>query len=380
MLAVALAAGAWDCGDDPPKPELEIMARRWSFHRFDVGAVGDRPIGDERFQLEGTVSESLDYGPLVLFPPGEGPTAEGEVFSSDTGATYWVSAQAPGGSLNAPGSAIGNRVHLIQYQYFRKKDDNATLQIVVSKVFLESIDSNGGTPSPLECPWRRPGDSFYDCRRVMWASAFFDVTAFDYRTQTHVLKTGGTVDLFGWMGVWDYDAHTSSGAKQPLWDRSSFELDPSVDTGSGAQAQVRLAAPITIDVPLSGIHKGDMFLLTAQAQVDTYNRRQRESYLSAYLRDPQQASGMELRPARSSSRPMRSTTRRSRAMPSSWSPARAAAWGRSARGSRAATAPRWPGRTTLRSTPRCCSPTARKARARSTSRSCSTPRPSRTRP
>jgi len=43
---------------------------------------------------------------MVLFPPLAGPKAKAEVFSSNTGATYWVSAQAPSAALGT-GAAIG---------------------------------------------------------------------------------------------------------------------------------------------------------------------------------------------------------------------------------------------------------------------------------
>ena len=293
VVGFALLAGGWQCdGEESPRHASELLVRRWAFHRFLAGPVGETPVGEDRLQVGGTVMESVDFGGLTLIPPGEDPEANAEVFSSDTGSTYWVWAEAPMGLVEKE-QAIGNSADLIQYQYFRKKDAGARLQIVVSKVFLDGIDGNPGLPTALECPWHS-GSSYVDCRRTMRSWASFQVSAFDFRTQKNLFSTGGFVELFGWQGNWDYDAYTSSGATRPLWNRTSFDFDPSVDSDVGARAQVTLPTPITIDVPLSTVEVGDLFYVLTSARVDTLNRRQRESYLASYFRDPQTAEGMAL--------------------------------------------------------------------------------------
>ena len=54
----------------------------------------------------------------------------------------------------------------------------------------------------------------------------------------------------------------------------------------GGHAVAYLAAPITIEIPLSTIQVGDTFSVMAALKAVAPNHRQRESYLSAYLRDP----------------------------------------------------------------------------------------------
>jgi hypothetical protein len=99
---------------DAQQPVLDTMVRWWSFHKFVDGAAGEEPVGDERVQIGGVVDDKSDFGQMVLFPQLAGPNAKAEVFSNDTGRTYWVSAQAPSASLGH-GAAIGDSVELLQY-------------------------------------------------------------------------------------------------------------------------------------------------------------------------------------------------------------------------------------------------------------------------
>ena len=97
--------------DPPPKPKLDLLVRFSSFTKLFDGAAGEQPVGDERVQVGGVVNETLDFGGLVFIPPGEGPNAQAEVFSNDTGDTYWVSAQAPSAVLGQ-GAPVGNSAQL----------------------------------------------------------------------------------------------------------------------------------------------------------------------------------------------------------------------------------------------------------------------------
>jgi uncharacterized delta-60 repeat protein len=274
------------------QPPLDSIVRWWSFTKFDAGAVGEERIGDERVQVGGVVDETYDFGPILLYPPGRGPNAEARVFANETGRTYWVSAEAPRG-LVSEGDTIGNAASLLQYQYFRKTAADARLSVVISEVTMEALDGNPGLPTALECPWHVPGTSYVDCRRTMWAWVSFQMNAFSFYDQTMFLKTGGFAELNGWRGVFDLNVYTSHDATRPFWNRSSFNLDPDVDGSGGGHAVLTLASPLKINVPLSSVRVGDMFYLSVSAKASTLNRRQRESYLSAKFRDPQDARGLK---------------------------------------------------------------------------------------
>ena len=277
----------------PDTTQLETMVRFWSFNKFMYGAVGEEPLGNERAQVGGAVNETIEFGPMVLYPPLTGPNAKADVFSTNTGATYWVSAQAPSAVLGA-GATIGNSAQLSQYQYFRKTTADATLHLVVSKAFMEAIDENGGVPTELECPWHRPGGNYFDCRKVMTAWVDFDVTAYSFADQTTLLKTGGFAELLGFQNDWAQDAYTHADATVSFWNNASFAFEQDVEGDGGGHSALYLASPITINVPLASVPVGELFYVYVSAKAATVNHRQRETYLSAYFRDPETSDGLGL--------------------------------------------------------------------------------------
>lgn len=295
LVMVATLGGFLGCTTDetqPPKPDLQQMTRWWHFGRMRVGGTTEESVGAEQVQIGGSLNQSMDFGGLVLFPPGAGPNAKAELFSNETGKTYWAYTEAPNATLT-DGAVIGSSAHLHQFQVYRKRDSNATLRLVVSKTFLEAIDGNPNLPSAIECPWHNPGGSFADCARITLASANYSVTAFSYLDQKTILKTGGGAQLFGWRGAWDYEAYTTFGATGSFWDRGSFTFDPDVDDVGGGHAALSLDTPITINVPLDSVQVGNDFYVSAKVDVLAWNHRQRESYLAAYFRDPVAANGLE---------------------------------------------------------------------------------------
>jgi uncharacterized delta-60 repeat protein len=272
---------------------VDKVVRWWSFFKLSEGDSIQQRLGEERLQVGGTVEETYEFGPLNLIPPGQGPNAEAQVYSSIDGGTYWVSAEAPSGSLftNEP---IASVAQLRQYQYFTKTDANAQLSLKITQVTLEGIDDNGVIPSDAECPWREPGTSYLPCKSIMKASVSFFVTAFSFYDQETVLTTSGFAALSGWRSVWDYVARSQNDGTAPLWKPGDFDFDRDVEgNGGGGHARVTLPSPITIDVPLSSIGVGRSFFVSILATASTYNRRQRESYLAAKFRDPMETGGLE---------------------------------------------------------------------------------------
>lgn len=276
----------------PPKPKLQQMTRWWHFGRMRVGGTMEERIGAERVQVGGSIDEPMDFGLMQIFPPGQGPNAKAEVFSNETGGTYWVSTQAPSTPL-VNDAVIGSTAHLHQFQVYRKRDSNAVLHLVVSKAFLEAIDDNSGPPNGLECPWHDPTGSYTDCARVTLASVNYGVTAFSYFDQKTILKTGGGAQLFGFRDAWDRKAYTTFGSNAPFWDTPDFTFDPDVDGTGGGHATLSLAASVTINVPLDSVKVGNDFYVSVLVDASAYNHRQRESYLSAYFRDPVGAAGLD---------------------------------------------------------------------------------------
>jgi uncharacterized delta-60 repeat protein len=290
---------------DPSEPELTHILRAWQFSHFEVGALSETP-GEHRSQLGGVVSDAREYGPLVLPPPGVGPNARSEVFSDATGHTYWASTQAPSADLTDPASPMGSSATLHQSQWFRKEREDATLSYTVTGVFLEGIDGNGGLPTAQECPWLKPGmDVFDKCLRIMWPYVTFSLDAHSYYATPGrfcsfqrlgasqcFFTTGGHAELSGWRGAWRPDVYSIHNAMERLWNIDDFEFDRDVDGTGFGRAHLKLRAPIVIEIPLERVPVGRPFEVHAMVYLSAINSRQRESYLSAYFRDPAAGDGL----------------------------------------------------------------------------------------
>ncbi len=195
-----------------------------------------------------------------------------------------------------PGVQIGSGAQLTQYQFFVKTDPNASLTVVVTQAFLEAIDENGGFPTALECPWHRPGSNFsVDCRHVMWAWVNFHLEAVSFRTNSTLLRTGGFAEVSGFRGDFRYDAYTEGGSTRSFWKFDDFAFNPDFDETGGGHATLELAHEIAIEIPLTAVEVGETFSVVAAAEAKSLNHRQRESFLAAYFRDPQNANGLQWR-------------------------------------------------------------------------------------
>jgi uncharacterized delta-60 repeat protein len=172
---------------------------------------------------------------------------------------------------------------------------------VLTAAELEMIDSNGDFPSGMECPWYvLRGDPGERCNRTMAGTLAFKLTA--WRT----LANGGiltlryldwTATLEGWRDRWRFFAASGWMSDVPSVSQSSFYIEPNiVDSqfdGNGQYAVARLQGPVTMDIPLDLVDIGDEFTVQVEVTARTYNRRQRESYVAAYLRDPARTTGVD---------------------------------------------------------------------------------------
>jgi uncharacterized delta-60 repeat protein len=281
---------AQSCGfPDPPRPEQVSMVRRWEFHQLTMGSLGESPVEPPGLQIGGIVNESHNFGALTLLPPGAGPDALSEVFSDALGRTYWVSTQAAHGGSPHP-DAIGTVSRLSQYQVFRKDSNDARLTVVVSRTFLDGIDANGTGLLPSECRWTIPVTPPKECNAVIRADVSFDLRAFAVTDGRTLLNTGGHARLQGWQGNWGAHAYTNHDATRPFWNDDNFILHFFGILDSNVQLELR--APIAISIPLGSLGIGERFELHSIVEALAYTRRQRESYASAYFRDPQQPTGV----------------------------------------------------------------------------------------
>ena len=196
---------------------------------------------------------------------------------------YWVYAQGPEGSILTPDSRIGNRVTLVQRQGFKKNRADARLKLHVTRVFLRAIDANGGEILYPECP------TTLECGLTITSRVTFDVKAFWVNT---IFSGKSTLELSGYQGRWNASMKTFLKGRQELWQQSDFVFDDDVgNVGSKQHATYELKEPVTIEIDLSKLDVGDTFTLLIEAVAETNNRRQRESYVAAFLRDPVSTDG-----------------------------------------------------------------------------------------
>lgn len=289
LLSVLLVA----CGGGEPEPEPPEFVQ---VHRFveisgiqadgrHIEADRNNFIGPEAYDEPGEYHATVEFGGLPFILPGYDAIAQGEIFSSETGKTFWVLAEAPKGQLGTTNN-IGARTRLEQGQTFRKKADGATLQLVISEVLVELLDQN---PQPLsidDCPWiNQPTRN--DCSGVMVAMVNVGITVWspDVRSgSNNLLGNDGYVELRGWRDHWEIDIDSEWG---DLWSTANFDVNEDLaGDGSGSHLRVRLKQPIVLSVPLDRVRlEGDIYVNNTATAV-AFNHRQRESYAAAFYRDP----------------------------------------------------------------------------------------------
>src|SRR5690606_18164714 len=139
---------------------------------------------------------------------------------------------------------------------------------------------------PVECAALIKGEveaSFY---------AYADPVSRSQPVDVFYYASGSTL-LFGFADRWSVDAYADAASLSPMFAGASFDNDFNVN-GSGRHARSRLSQPIVVEIPLDSIARGTEFEVVAFTRVRAYSRRQGESYISAYLRDPLSAEGLEV--------------------------------------------------------------------------------------
>ena len=251
--------------DPPPRPTLDLVVRRWSFSKVTLNSTGEEQIGEDRVQVGGSVAETIDFGPLVLIPPPFfDRRANAEVFSNDTGRTYWVGAVAP--SAVVP-SGIRSATRQTSS---RCSISGRPIQTPSCGSSSAEHSSKRSIPTRVNRPPRSAHGTgargFGDCLKIMSAFASFTVTAFSFFDQTTLMKTGGRATLDGFAGRWDFNASTDAGSTLPFWSTDSFGFERDVDGDGGGHATAELLRNIAIDVPLSSVRVGDSFYVAASVK------------------------------------------------------------------------------------------------------------------
>ena len=257
--------------------------RFWSLGRFDRGAGAVTVASDSL--PDGTLRQSIEVAPATFdfqppFPYSSflsPDKASAGVFSSADGAQSSVLAQAPPNRAN-PGEPDGTFSNLDEYQAYVKRARNASLQVTLSDLQLRAVDTNG-QPDLAEC-------ARADCTRIK-SFADFQVRAYAASAGGDFFRVGGAVYLEGHQHVWRQDPSTLTGSFRGLWGPTQFTTDLDADhSHTGAFAVKRLNGPITLNIPLNRVHRGELFAVHVSLGGAAVDDRGGESGAQAFIQDP----------------------------------------------------------------------------------------------
>jgi hypothetical protein len=270
----------------PPVERIPGPTRMWEFSTVPRAAapiVQAAPEGHGIQVGDGLMYHHVDLGNPVFDIDDDGVAAM-EAFSSASGVTFWVSADAPLVG-NAPENPVATIATLHQWQSFIKHADNATLELIVTEAKMEALDLNGVVLSPFECEQAHLPDGDDLCQWVMQARVEFSCkTIHNGRTTTSV---GGNADLNGWEGNWRFATSMQEGVDLRVFEDDFFIFEDA----AGSHPRATLKGPIHIFLDLKGIPLEQEFTLECTVDAIAQNNRGRESGIGAYLRDPQRIGG-----------------------------------------------------------------------------------------
>lgn len=264
--------------------------RSWSLS--DVNQGDGEVLRRTDFQQGGTLHKSIVVGSAAFdlqrpSPYDKLPTdrAFGSLFSSADGTRGSVLSEAP--SLNfdqvSQGLPKGSIARLDEFQSYVKQARTASLRITLSDAVLRTVDANGPLgPMELQSPDFAPIQSF-----VKFEVRAYAASTGNARTRDFFRVSGGAY-LEGHEGAWRSDTMTFEDSSHPLWDGRRFTVDPDADhSGTGSFAVKRLTGPITLKVPLTRLHRGELFAVHVSLYASTFNDRGDESGAQAFIEDPQ---------------------------------------------------------------------------------------------
>jgi uncharacterized delta-60 repeat protein len=306
---VLTACGGGGGSEPPPAPEPPLeqtsVQRFWQLNEYQAQGRVDKVLENDSRASDGDLSRALDLSGGLPFVPPEYPgksRPQVGVFARPGGMTFGAFSDAPGlTALNSSNGSVGSFSYFNQKQAFRKQAADATLEFVISSVWVDLIDDNGPELMAVECPWGLVSLRTA-CEGVMRAFAHYairvvadaDRSGNSYEAQ--LLFRAASVEAFGWQD--HFEVAFDTGGRHPnteperLWDESDFEHLRMTNALNLVNRQlVFLRRPKVISIPLDKVPLNAEFLVDSYMDTFTFNHRQRESFAAAYLRDPANAGG-----------------------------------------------------------------------------------------
>ncbi|WP_341892312.1 Calx-beta domain-containing protein [Variovorax sp. YR752] len=305
LLALLLAAcGGSEPAEEEPDPgpisgvEIVNLTRTWWFaHRANNAMrYTDTPGSPHHRAGFGNINDppyKFAYAPGGFLPPGRGPDSEGEVYSTYDGTVYGVRLDSPWPSADN-NYAIETRAIYEQRQHYQKVSAAARLRLKVSAVVIEAASGNtrystGCEPAnAANCSGNLVGKVEYlvDLRRVSDGS--------------FLANWRGYAELAGLQDAWEYRGTEYGPDAQPdkgffnAWEGTDLVKEYWRENGTGTHhARLTLRSPVSLDVPLDQIPKGEKFYIEARVVANAYNGMQGESGITVWLQDPVTGQAME---------------------------------------------------------------------------------------
>ena len=289
VLVVSVLA-ACSAPDEPSKPIAGPpgVSRTWQVWVADTN-FDWTPLGEPRHQDDGVLYDSTGLGEVVIHPRGFFPGAGAEVFSNETGETYWVATAAPHKALNSR-HATGTAMVLYQESRYVIDSDNPSLTFNLTHAALWTIDGDTRVPTAEECRQNGPPD--LDSCVPVKARISFRISARPAGATADVYSRQAFAELAGYVNHWSFQAYGEA-ADHAAWGVENFDFDPNFeDTSPSMEAAAFLNAPIAYHIPLGGMKVGDTIVVMVKATAISLDGRQLETFSSAYLRDPVDPVGM----------------------------------------------------------------------------------------
>lgn len=306
VAALLLAACGGGSPEPPPAEPLTPLGapeREWRFH--ELRGSGRSTQLDIGTAPPGELLKHHVIGRLSVMPPNRNSDADVEVYSDAEGKTYWAEAEAPVGDSFDAQSRIGGRSILILRESYRKNALNATLRLTITAARMQLLDYNGGEPLLARCPWATAVTAPDVCFDTLYAGLSMQVLvtsriAAESKEPIQLYQfIDGAAELTGYHGHWAAEVNSDHDVVEPrseeglvqrvLWRRTDFDLQKSDD---GISAELALPRAYPVDVDLSLVPLDSEFTVDVTIVAVAENRRGRESYASARLRDPQDIGGV----------------------------------------------------------------------------------------
>lgn len=314
----------------PPVEDTDEPQRFFRFDGIDLGGahvelagnMTDENLNSGEGAPPGELLEKQQFGNLPV-PIGGDFIADGEVFSTEDGKTYWADAEAPSGDLlgqNPDETFLGSRSLLRLDQSYRKNASDAKLELVVTQAAMLVADFNAPGPRLAGCPWSgAPENTLEDCNDLLSAELGMEVWVIQGSERTRALGEPSTRDLYQtirgsavhrqgperatFFEVFRNDLESLTPTQpifprhESLWTTGDFEK-----VIDGSVTEMHLIEPLRLQIDLSQVEectdpsdpaRCPEFTVRTTIYARTINRRAGETYARARLRDPVNTQGVE---------------------------------------------------------------------------------------